>query len=151
MPATIPESHKVKGTRLYATISSTLTVIPGLQNLKINYGEKLKYTARDLDSDYEAPKPAGVRGEASFSGQLLWDPLGTVHQFIHTGFNDDADPADTTTIIVGKIRHGLTGVETSCKYFFTKLEESADANGALMMDVEGVFTELPVLNEADPS
>lgn len=149
--AAIPGSAKVRLSALYCTIASTLTKIPGIQDLKINPGEKQKYSVQDLDSDFAASLPAGTFGEGTISGKLLWNPLGTVHKFLHSTFNDvdaDAIAANNKTKIVGKIVFGNTAVEYVAKYFFTKFEISGEMNGAFMVDWEAALTDRIELNES---
>lgn len=152
--ATVPTSHKTRLSALFLTISSTLTKIPGLQDIKLNPGEKKKFTAQDLDGDFASSQPTGDFGEGTISGKLLWDPLGTVHQYCHLTYNDtdsDATAANNKTICVGKIKIGLTGVEYAVKYFFTKWEITAEMSNGFMVDWEAALVERVILNEADPS
>lgn len=139
----IPVAHKVKGSMLKATISSTLTEIPGLQNLEADFGENITFENSDISSDYVAPVFSGVRGMGSFSADIINDPLGSVHQFLQDAYNDGDE-------VVGSITLGATGVVILCKYIITKFPVSGKKNEGFLGKIEGVFTEKVSWNTADP-
>lgn len=141
---TAPVAHKSKGTQIEATISATLTPIPGLQNVKLNPGEGETFEVIDLEGDYRAPAASGVTGEGGFTADVILDPLGAEHQFCQAAKNNQTE-------IVGNVILGATGVETSCKFLITKWEVSAEVGAGLMASMEAKFTEKFELNEADPA
>ena len=148
---TTPTAHKVLGSALFVTIAATLTEIPGLENLKINMGEKEAMSRQALNVVYASPTPSGTHGEQSFTADMIWDPLDPVHQFLHISFNPDADPDDDTSEIIGKVKFGETGVEQACKFFLTKFDIDLKKGAGQMVSMEGKFTEQLLLNEADPA
>ena len=147
---TIPTARQVLGSALFASIASTLTKIPGLENLKISYGEKEGMSRKDLEQTHENEVPSGTFTQQSASFDLIWDPLNAVHQFLHISFNPDADPDDDTSIITGKINLGSTGVEQSCKYWISKFDVDLQKGAGQKASVEVKFSEPLLLNEADP-
>lgn len=139
----IPVAHKVQGSMVKATISSTLTEIPGLQNIEADFGENIMFENSDISSDYVAPAFSGVRGQGTWSADMINDPLGAVHQFLQAAYNDG-------TVIDGSITIGATGVVLSCKYIITKLPLAGSKNEGFLGSIEAVFTEKVDWNEADP-
>ena len=136
-----PVAYKAKGTKLYITISATLTAIPGLENVKINPGENQTFENGDLDSSYLAPVSAGIRGEGSFTADVILDPLSAVHQACHIAFNAGTEQ-------IGKVVLGASAKEISCKFVITKWETNAERGNGLKASMEGKFTEAFVMNES---
>lgn len=137
-------AHKAKGSKLKASIASTLTVIRGFENLKIQTGEGQTIDIADLDSDSELPISAGLTSAQSFTGDLILDPLGAPHQFLQKSKNDQTE-------VTGAVALGGTGIEISCKYLVTKWDVDLEKGAAIKASVEGKFTERFKLNEADPA
>ena len=150
----IPVAHRSKATALQVSIASTLTTIPGLQNLKINWGEKKSFDNSDLDSDYEAPELSGLLGEQSATFDLILDPLGTVHQFLNASFNyvaDDEVVANDEQKLDGNIIFGMTGQEVACKFFISKFDDDLSKGAGMMASCEIKFLERILKPEADPA
>jgi len=148
---TIPVARRVLGSWLKATISSTLTKIPGIENLKIDPGEKERMMRQDLEQPYVNPTSAGTFTEQTMTFDLIWDPLDAVHQFLAASFNPDADPEDDTSEIVGEVGLGQTGQEVACKFMITKFPIDLSKGAGMKVAVECVFTEQFLIPETDPS
>lgn len=149
----IPVAHRVRATALQVTIGITLTTIPGLQNLKINWGEKKSFENSDLDSDYEAPEPSGLLGEQSATFDLILDPLGTVHQFLNASFNHvavDEVAANDEQKLTGNIIFGMTGQEVPCSFFISKFDDDLSKGAGMMASCEIKFLTRISKPEADP-
>ena len=140
----VPVAHKVKGSMVKATITATLTEIPGLENIEADFGENLTFENSDISSDYVAPVFSGVRGEGTWSADIINDPLGAVHQFLQDAYNDGDE-------IVGSITIGATGVIILCKYIITKFPLSGKKNEGFKGKIECKFTEKVNWNTADPA
>lgn len=138
-------AHKARGSAFYTTISSTLTKVAGLKNLKINFGENKHIEVADLDSTYEAPFDIDLTGAQGATFDLIHDPLGASQQDLQKAKNERTER-------VGKIVLGATGVEIAVPAFTVpKFDVDAEVGNGLMASVEVKFTELVELNEVDPS
>jgi hypothetical protein len=148
---TIPTAHKVLGSALFVMIATTLTKIPGLENLKIMMGEKEGMSRKDLDQTHENEVPSGTFTQQTATFDLIWDPLNAVHQYLHISFNPDADPEDDTSVMDGKIKYGTTGVEETCKFWINKFDIDLQKGAGQKAAVEIKFSEPLLLNEEDPA
>lgn len=138
-------AHKARGSAFFTTISSTLTKIPGLKNIKLNMGENKHIEIADLDSTYEAPFDVDITGAQGLTADLIYDPLGAVHQDLSKQKNERTGRA-------GKIVLGATGVEIAVAAFtIKKFDVDAEVGNGLMGSIEVAFNELVELNEVDPS
>lgn len=138
-------AHKAKSSAFYTTISSTLTKVTGIKNLKLNLGENKHIEIADLDSNYEAPFDVDLTGAQGATFDLIFDPLGATHQ-------DLAKQKNERTTRAGKIKLGATGVELPVPAFtMKKFDVDAEVGNALMASVEVAFNELVELAEVDPS
>jgi hypothetical protein len=138
-------AHKVRGTAFHTTISSTLTKVTGLKNLKLNMGENKTVEIADLDSTYEAPFDVDLTGAQGATFDLILDPLGATHQ-------DLAKQKNERTSRAGKVVLGATGVELAVPSFYVKkFDVDAEVGNALMASVEVSFMEIVELAEVDPS
>ncbi|MBL8819088.1 MAG: hypothetical protein JNL58_23870 [Planctomyces sp.] len=137
-------AHKAKGSAFYTTISSTLTKVPGLKNLKVNFGENKTVEIADLDSTYEEPLDTGLTGGQSATFDLIHNPLSAVHQDLQKAKNEHTER-------VGKIVLGGTAVEIACTYIVTKFDVDLEVGNGLMASVEVKFVEVIELNEVSPS
>lgn len=138
-------AHKAKGSAFFTTIASTLTKVPGIKNLKINFGENKHVEIADLDSTYEAPFDIDLTGAQGATFDLIYDPLGAAQQDLCKAKNEHTER-------VGKLVLGATGVEIPVPAFtVSKFDPEAEVGNALMASVEVKFTELIELNEVDPS
>jgi hypothetical protein len=136
-------AHKSKGSAFFTTIASTLTKVPGVKNLKINFGENKTIEVADLDSTYEAPFDVQLIGAQSISFGLIHNPLNATHQDLQKAKNN-------CTERVGKFVLGATGVEIPIVFIVTKYDLDAEVGNGLMADVEVKLTELALLNEISP-
>lgn len=136
--------YAAKGTKLQATVSATLTDIPGLKDIKVTGFENDLIEELSLDDAYPTVLAAGTLTVGKLSGQLIWDPLNDVQQALHTAKNAGA-------VVVGNLIWAATGVEEACTYIVNKFERSSEAKGGLMADIEVTFTAAIDLNEADPA
>jgi hypothetical protein len=138
-------AHKVKGSAFSTTISSTLTKVPGLKNLKLNMGENKTVEIADLDSSYEAPFDVDLTGAQGATFDLIYDPLGAAHQ-------DLAKQKNERTTRAGRITLGTTGVLLAIPSFFVKkFDVDLEVGNAMMASVEVSFMELLELAEVDPA
>lgn len=149
---TYPVIHRAKQSNVKITIASVLTKIPGLQNIKINWGEKKSFENSDLDSDYEAPELSGLLGEQSLTADLILDPLSTVHQFLHASWNyvpTDEVVATDKQRLTGTIDLGLTTKTiTGCKMFLSKFDTDQSKGAGIMASIEFKFVERITKNES---
>ena len=146
-----PTARRVLGSWLKATIASTLTKIPGIENIKIDLGEKERMPRQSLEDPYVNPTSAGTYTEQTMTFDLIWDPLDPVHQFLATTFNPDADPDDDTSEIIGKVGLGQTALEVSCKFMLTKFPIDLSKGAGMKVACEAVFTEQFLIPETDPA
>lgn len=138
-------AHKAKGSGFFTTLASTLTKVTGIKNLKLNMGENKFIEIADLDSTYEAPFDVDLTGAQGATFDLIYDPLGAVHQ-------DLAKQKNERTSRAGKLVLGATGVELAVAAFgVKKFDVDAEVGNALMASVEVAFLELVELAEVDPS
>ncbi|MCA9063419.1 MAG: hypothetical protein KDA96_10180 [Planctomycetaceae bacterium] len=136
-------AHSTLSSAVEVEISSTLTPVPGMTNFSFNPGENHVFEKGDLAADYDEIQGTGVQGGGGLSGSMMWDPLDTVHQWLHARFNDQAE-------IIGNAVMGATGVEYATSMILTKWEIKADRKAGFVVDYEFKFTDRVTLNEADP-
>ena len=110
----VPTAHKVQGSMMKITVSSTLTEVPGLDNIELDLGENKVFEAADISSDYETPVNAGLRSAGSLSADIIRDPLSAVHQVLQGAYNTGATMPSSFTV-------GATGVILTLSLLFTKL------------------------------
>ena len=110
----VPTAHKVQGSMMKITVSSTLTEVPGLDNIELDLGENKVFEAADISSDYETPVNAGLRTAGSLSADIIRDPLSAVHQTLQGAYNTGATMPSSFTV-------GATGVILTLSLLFTKL------------------------------
>lgn len=147
----IPVAHRSKGSNVKVTIATVLTKIPGLQNIKINWGEKKSFDNSDLDSDYESPELSGLLGEQSLTADVIVDPLGTVHQFLNTSFNyfaTDEVLASDLQKLTGTIDLGVTAKTIAWKGFISKFDTDMSKGAGIMGSIEIKFYERILKNES---
>jgi len=128
---------------LQVDISATLTKIPGLTNIDLDPGENVSVSKGDLTSDFDEKLGTGVQEGGTITGELVWDPLDAVHQFLHARFNDNAE-------VVGNYKVGATGVDLPVKFTVKKFPIKAAMKDAFRIAVEFELTDRVTLNEADP-
>jgi len=137
-------AHRTLTSALEVDISSTLTPIPGLQGFDLDPGENVTVDIGDLTSDFEEKLNTGVQEGGALEGELIWDPLDAVHQFLHARFNDGA-------VVTGNAVIGATGVEIPCTFTVKKFKIKAPKKDGYKVDYSFEFTDRVVLNEADPA
>lgn len=136
-------AHKAKGSAFFTTVASTLTKVPGLKNLKINFGENKTIEVADLDSTYEAPFDVDLTGAQGATFDLIHNPLNAAQQDLQKAKNERTERA-------GKLVLGSTGVEIPVLFIVTKFDVDAEVGNGLMAAVEVKFTEIIELNETSP-
>ena len=99
---------------LKITVSSTLTEMPGLDNIELDLGENGVMEAADISSDYAAPVASGLRTAGSLSADVLRDPLNAVHQAAQAAYNTAATMPASFTV-------GATGLILTLSLLITKL------------------------------
>ena len=137
-------AHKTLGSELQVDMSSTLTKVPGTTGLDLDPGENVTVSKGDLTSDFDEKLGTGVQEGGTISGELVWDPLDPVHQFLHARFNDNAE-------VEGNFVVGATGVEIPVKFTVKKFPIKAAMKDAYRISIEFELTDRVVLNESDPA
>lgn len=74
-----------QGTQLKLTISSTPTLVPGVESIDISGGQKKTIEVTAL-SDTAAVFVTGLPDLGTLGFTLFWDPANTVHQALYTAY-----------------------------------------------------------------
>lgn len=81
--------HGTQSGQLFVQISSTWTLVDGVDSLVPQGGEKTTISATAIN-DTSAKSVAGLPNEASFTGEIFYDPLDSAHQHLLTLFGSGA-------------------------------------------------------------
>lgn len=138
-----PTVHKVQGSMLKITVSSTLTELPGVDNVELDLGENGIIEASDISSDYKGAIASGLRDTGSISADLIRDPLNAVHQALQAAYNTAAAIPCSFTV-------GATGLILTLSVIIKKLPMSGKKGDGFMGKLEGVLASKVNWNSAAP-
>ena len=136
-------AYTTYGSELQIDISATFTKIPGMTNVDLDPGENISVSKGDLTSDFDEKLGTGVQEGGTITGELIWDPLDTVHQVIHAAFNNNTE-------LSGKFKVGATGVLLPFTATVKKFPIKAAMKDAFRIDLEFELTDRVTLNIVDP-